>query len=141
MAPAAPTQSLARIALRMTCPVIVYAYLIWLAFRTNNIKGVVGLLGIALFLGLSYWSIMATHRACLAACGNDPARIDQLVGQELALTKRLGGIFCTVVAAVGLAFVFSETNPFLQIACPVMVSGQAAIFVATYRLRKKFKAL
>ena len=120
--------------LRFTCPIVVFAYLVWQAVASANWNLALCLLALLLTLAGGVPVIQGATRRCEnAAPGERKAKLDL----ALRMTKQLGGVFCGMVLAVGLCYTL-ETARFFALALPLILSGWGAML---WIIRRTFRTL
>lgn len=123
--------------MRAVCPVIVYAWLLYVAIAGQNLKGLVCLIGVLVLFLTGVWTIRHVQRASEAFA--TPANRAEHLRLQLLLGKRLGGILCGVVFGVGLCFLRCTPSRFLSLAVPILLSGAIAMIFLGRRTANKLE--
>ncbi len=124
-----------RFALRAACPVVVYAWLLYLSAANRDLKGFVCLIGMFTLFLTGLWTIRHVQRA--AEIFTTPENRAEHLRLQLLLGKRLGGCLCGVVLGVGLCFLRCDSARFLSLAVPILLSGSAAMAFLGRQTAKK----
>lgn len=135
--PSARTPARPRLAarlLRYTCPVVVFAYLVWQAVASANWKLALCLVALVGTLGGG----LAAARHLTHLCERAPtlAARQARLAAAMGLTRQLGGVFCGMALGIGLCYSF-ETRRFLGVALPLLLSGWGAMGWLLWRFSAK----
>ncbi|MEG1480354.1 MAG: hypothetical protein RSD41_05060 [Kiritimatiellia bacterium] len=118
--------TLASTLMRLTCPLVVFGYLCWLAFASANWKLLLGLIALVGTLGIGALIIRRVSRVCEAIPDAEP-RHRAALAAALLMTRRLGAVFCIMAVGVSVCFILESTAHYMGIAIALILSGWAAM--------------
>ncbi len=107
-----------RNALRMTPAILIFVFIVYYTISTANWPALIAMVGLVATL-----LVMATglYRKTQTIDQSDSLAVAQL----LLLGKRLGGIFCSLALIIGVAFLMLAGYPFVRVALPALLIGNA----------------
>lgn len=117
-----------RNALRMTPPIFIYASLLWLSVSAENWKAVICLLGLVVTVVLIGHQVYALQTNIVIP--KEEPQHNQVLAKLLLLSKRLGGLFCSLALIIGVASLHVSLNQFSLYAIPVIILANCwAVFL------------